>query len=42
MGGRETLARSDSSVIARTTCGGGVTTGIIMDETRVWYQGVLV
>ena len=39
MGGRGTLAGADSSVVARTTCGGRVTTGIIVDETLV---GVIV
>ena len=39
MGGRETLAGADSSVVARTTGGGGVTTGIIVDETLL---GVIV
>ena len=36
MGGRETLAGADSSVVARTTGGGRVTTGIIVGETLVW------
>ena len=35
MGGRGTLVGSDSSVVARTTGGGGVTTGIIVNETLV-------
>ena len=35
MGGRGTLAGADSSVVARTTGGGRVTTGIIVDETLV-------
>ena len=35
MGGRGTLAGADSSVVARTIGGGGVTTGIIVDETLV-------
>ena len=36
MVGRGTLVRADSSVVARTTGGGRVTTGIIVDETLVW------
>ena len=39
MGGRGTLAGADSSVVARTTGGGGVTTGIIVDETLVGALG---
>ena len=39
VGGRGTLAGADSSVVARTTGGGRVTTGIIVDETLV---GVIV
>ena len=35
MGDRGTLAGADSSVVARTIVGGGVTTGIIVDETLV-------
>ena len=35
VGGRGTLAGADSSVVARTTGGGRVTTGIIVDETLV-------
>ena len=35
MGGRGTLAGADSLVVARTTDGGRVTTGIIVDETLV-------
>ena len=35
VGGRGTLAGADSSVVARTTDGGSVTTGIIVDETLV-------
>ena len=35
MGGRGTLAGADSSVVARTTGGGRVTTGIIVGETLV-------
>ena len=35
VGGRGTLAGADSSVVARTTDGGRVTTGIIVDETLV-------
>ena len=35
MGGRGTLAGADSSIVARTTGGGRVTTGIIVDETLV-------
>ena len=42
MGGRGTLAGADSSVVARTTGGGRVTTGIIVDETLVGYEGVIV
>ena len=40
MGGRGTLSGADSSVVARTTGGGGVTTDIIVDETLVGYDGV--
>ena len=39
VGGRGTLAGADSSVVARTTGGGRVTTGIIVDET---LEGVIV
>ena len=35
MGGRGTLVGADSSVVVRTTGGGGVTTGIIVDEILV-------
>ena len=35
VGGRGTLAGADSSVVTRTTGGGRVTTGIIVDETLV-------
>ena len=35
VGGRGTLAGADSSVVARTTGGCRVTTGIIVDETLV-------
>ena len=35
MGGRGTLAGSDSLVVARTTGGGRLTTGIIVDKTLV-------
>ena len=35
IGGRGTFAGADSSVVARTTGGGMVTTGIIVDETLV-------
>ena len=35
MGGRGTLAGADSSVVARTTDGGRVTTGIIVAKTPV-------
>ena len=42
MGGRGILAGADSSVVARTPGGGRVTTGIIVDETLVGYEGVIV
>ena len=42
MGDRGTLAGADSSVVARTTGGDGVTTGIIVDETLVGYEEVIV
>ena len=35
LGGRGTLVGADSSVVTRTTGGGGVPTGIIVDETLV-------
>ena len=35
IGGRETLAGAGSSVVAKTTGGGEVTIGIILDETIV-------
>ena len=39
MGGRETLAGADSSVVARTVGGGRVTIGIIVDQTLVGVSG---
>ena len=39
---RVILVRADSSVVARTTCGGGVTIGIIVDEILVGVSGVIV
>ena len=42
MGGRGTLAGAGSSVVARTTSSGRVTTGIIVDETLVGYEGVII
>ena len=42
MGGREALARADSSVVARITVGGRLTTGITVDETLGGYDGVIV
>ena len=39
MGGGGTLAGANSSVVARTTGGGRVTTGIIVDETLVGVEG---
>ena len=37
MGGRETLAGADSAVVARITGGGGLTTGIIVEETLTYF-----
>ena len=42
MGGRETLAAADSSVVAKITRGDGLTTGIIVEETLVGCEGVIV
>ena len=39
MGGRETLATVDSSVVARIAVGGGLRTGTIVEETLWGYEG---